>query len=505
MGLDEKKEKRKYNFSRPIESMIATSINSYNPISSAERARMYIPYSKEEAERIIHTGNSDQLRELSLNFFYTSGFYRRMLIYYSTILDYTLLTTPHLKKSEDKISTQIINKYYDVMDYIDNLNIKTLFTNFAIKVLSEGAYYGVISRDENEQKENILTLPFSYCRSRFKTYEGVDVVEFNVRYFDKIYDKNKRIACLRTYPMEIRKAYNSYKNRGTSNWFQIPIEDGIHFNLYEERPFLSDIIPAIVDFDEYRIIEKKKDKQDLQKIIVQEMPHLNDGELVFEPEEAALMHKGITEMMASQSTVDVITSFGKIDVHDLQSTRSVISDNLEKISNSIYSEAGVSKELFSASSSTSLNRSLENDTALAMFLSRQFVTWLQFVINNKFKTKSVEFHIDLLPVTFFNRNDMYKNSFQGIQYGYSIMLPYLCLGLPQSHIRDLKILENDILELTKIMKPLESANTQSSKKATTSQEGRANAEASGKEMDNQKSEGDLAAQTIKNKESGGQQ
>ena len=504
MGVGKKEQRKDYNFQKSIGDMIATSVNSYNPVSYTERARLNILYSKEETEAIINSGSSDELRQLSLNFFYTSGFYRRMLIYYATILDYTILTTPHIK-SGTKISPQIVNKYDEVMNYIDNLEIKNLFTTFALKVLVEGAYYGLISRSADGKQENILTLPFGYCRSRFKTYEGIDVVEFNLQYFDKIYNKDKRIACLRTFPEEIRKAYNSYKNRATSNWYQIPIEDGIHFNLYEERPFLSDIIPAIVDFNEYRVIEKKKDKQDLQKIIVQEMPHLADGELVFEPEEAAIMHKGITDMMASNASVDVITSFGEISVHDLQSTRSVISDNLEKISNSIYSEAGVSKELFSASNSTSLSRSLENDTALAMFLSRQFVNWLQFVVNNKFKAQNVNFHIDLLPITFFNRNDMYKNSFQGIQYGYSIMLPYLCLGVPQSHIRDLKILENDILKLTDIMKPLESANTQSGADSKTSQQGREDAAAKGKEMDNTKSEGDLAAQTIKNKESGGQQ
>jgi hypothetical protein len=498
-------KKKNYNFQKSISDMIATSTNSYNPIGYTERARQIVPYTKEEAEDIIRNGDSTELRELSLFFFYTSGFYRRMILYYSTMLEYVTLITPHFKTISGKSTPQVKNKYDNAIEYIDNLNIKDLFTTFAVKVFSEGAYYGLISQSENGKLENVLTLPFEYCRSHFKNYKGIAIVEFNLQYFDKIYDKEKRIACLRTFPIEIRKAYNSYKNKATSYWYQIPEEDGIYFNLCEERPFLSDIIPAIIDFNEYRIIEKNKDKQDLQKIVTQEMPHLNDGELVFEPEEVAVMHKGIVDMLASNSTADVITSFGTIKVHDLQSARSVISNNLEKISNSIYSEAGVSKELFSASNSTSLNRSLENDTALAMYLGRKFTNWLQFVVNNKFGSDNVSFHIDLLPITFFNRGDMYKNSMQGIQYGYSIMLPYLCLGIPQGHIRDLKILENDILELNEIMKPLESANTQSSSSAaSTSQEGRAQAETEGKDMDNKKSEGELAAQTIKNKESGGQ-
>ena len=45
----------------------------------------------EEAEilEIIESGTPEQLREASLFYLYTSGFYRRFLIYYATLLKYT--------------------------------------------------------------------------------------------------------------------------------------------------------------------------------------------------------------------------------------------------------------------------------------------------------------------------------------------------------------------------------------------------------------------------------
>ena len=44
--------------------------------------------------------------------------------------------------------------------------------------------------------------------------------------------------------------------------------------------------------------------QDIKKIIVNEIPHLNDGTLVFEPEEAAEMHEGICDMVKNNENVN---------------------------------------------------------------------------------------------------------------------------------------------------------------------------------------------------------
>ena len=491
------KEKIHYNFQAPIQEMIATSADAYKSINSSMRAEYTIPYTKEQALEIIKDGSPEQLRELSKTFFYTSGLYRGLVMYYSVILDYATLTIPKIKNGQS-ITPQVKNLYDSVMEYIDNFNIRALFTNFTIKVLVEGACYGILLRN-SEGIENIQFLPYNYCRSRFKNFEGVNIIEFNLAYFDSIYDTTKRIDCIKSFPIEIRKAYNSYKNRRTSQWYMVPAEQSVYFSLLEERPFFIDIIPAIIDFDEYRQIEKDKDKQDLHKIIFQEMPHLNDGELVFEPEEVALMHKGISNMLQNRTGLDIITSFGSMKVGDLQSSRSVITNNLEKISNSIFTEAGVSREIFSASNSTSLARALEKDTAIAMYLGQFYTQWLQYVVNTKFAKNNTTFLILLLPISCFNRFEMAKTAFQGTQYGYSILIPYLCLGIEQSTVKDLKVLENKILDLHTLMKPLQSANTA----AATSEQGRQQAENEGKNLDNKKDEGQRAEQTIKNRESGG--
>ena len=497
---EKKVQKRLTTFKQFSKEMVANSPSAYRYTNSLVRARPYTPYTKEEALRIIQDGNPDELRELSFSFFYTSGFYRRMTLYYATLLTYSFLVIPNFKKDLNNIeewSTQQQNQYEKALDILDNFNPSSLCVQMALRVFVEGAYYGILSKS-SEGKMTVINLPYRYCRTRYKTYEGIDIVDFNLMFFDTIPEKEKRIACLKTYPDAIRLAYNAYKNKGASYWYQIPAEYGLHFNLYEDRPFLADVIPAIIDFNEYREIEKAKDKQDLEKIIVQEMPHLNDGELVFEPEEVLEMHNSVVQMLQNSQGIDVLTSFGDVDVKDLQSARSVISNNLEKIESSLYSEAGVSKQLFSANNTTSLNKAVENDCALVMILGNLFANWFKFIINDECgQYKGFSFDVIILPISYFNRLDMFKNSLNAAQNGYSFIIPSLCLGISQKQLINLKKLEKK-LNLAELMQPLQSSYTQSSA------DGKAQAEISNENNNNKKTEDKKTDDTIRKENSGGQ-
>lgn len=506
------KKERIATFKKQMQEMVATSDSSYNAITSTSRTQPVETYSKEQALKIIHSGDPDELRELSLSFFYTSGFYRRMIMYYATILMYSTLLIPKTKDNKKMNDTQE-KSYNNALSLIENINPQISFVEFAVKVLVEGAFYGMVSTSMSGEK-SVISLPFSYCRSRFKTYEGVDVVEFNVRYFDTIWDHAKRIECLKTYPQEVRNAYNFYKNKGGTNWYRVPVEDGVHFKLHEERPFLSDIIPAVIDFGEYREIEKARDKQELEKLIVQEMPHLNDGELVFEPEEVTEMHRGIVQMLEGTDGADVVTSFGTIKVEDLQSTRSTVTNNLDKIEKSIYAEAGVSKELFASSTSNALNKAIENDTSLMMVLGNQFANWLQFLVNTEYSKNGLKFRVVMLPLTVYNKNDMFKNALQGAQYGYSFLLPMLTFGFSQGDLRDLKVLENEVLKLQDYMIPVMNTNTMASQveaeaqnKSNTKTEEEARQDAQNNpdnNINNKKDDDKKSDKTIANENAGGQ-
>ena len=448
------------NFKKAINNMIATSTKSYNGDISFTKGTRFHSFTREEILRTIETGSPEGLKEASVFFTYSSGLYRRFLTYYATLLKYSYLLVPHMKGErliEDKKS---MNHYNDALEFMSSLKLKTLCRQIAFIVLSEGAFYGIL-RDFERDGATIQLLPQDYCRSRFKNQFGVDMVELDLTYFDTIRDKEVRDEVLNSFPREIKNAYWDFKNRGASKWYMMSAGTGVYFKLYDDRPFFSSILPAIIDFADYRVLEKAKDTQELKGLLVQQLP-VEDGELVFEPEEMEEMHRGAVEMLKNSANLDVLTSVANVKLENLESNRSVVTNNLDKISDSIYTEAGVSKQLFAAEGNLALTHSITNDTALMMTFADSFATWLEYVINNKFGDNQMNFKVKALPFTYYNENDQRSSMITLAQAGYSFLLPALACGLDQQDLSDIKSLETKALKLSEIMIPLSSSYTTSS-------------------------------------------
>lgn len=488
-------EKRDFEtFKKNIDNMISTSETSYSSDFSFKRVNDLVTYTKEEAQNIIASGDPEELKDLSISFFYSSGFYRRFMLYYATFLKYTPVIIPHMVGNQKTITdNKYSKKYYSALEFMGDLNFEKLCQNFTLKVMTEGAYYGILL-DYGEGGVAVQDLPFEYCRSRFKTPQDVDVVELDLTYFDTIREKKKRDDCLATFPIDVRKAYNSFKNKNTNRWYRLEPGVGIHFCLYEERPFMLNVIPAIIDFEEYREIEKDKDTQELKKILVQEMPHTSDGELVFEPEEVKEMHRGVVGMLKKNKDIDVLTSFGEVSLEDMQDARSVITNNLEKIEKTIYSEAGISKQVFAADGNLSLEKSIQNDMALMMYLASSYSIWLSYIINQRYGDNKISFTAKILPVSYYNNDDYISKTLNMAQYGYSFLVPSVALGLNQSEITDIKKLEIELLKLDVELVPLQSSHTQSDGAQTNKDE----ESATGEKPNNEKSQDEKSDRTLEN-------
>lgn len=459
--MGEQKKDRVSLFKKSINNMIATSNSSYNGSRSYQKGTTFHHYSKEEILSVIEEGSPSALKEASIYFLYASGFYRRFLIYYATLLKYTYLLIPHMKDQDAKIEDEkYFKRYENSLKFLKDINAKLLSKHIAIRVLSEGAYYGIL-RDFGKDGITVQDLPSQYCRSRFKNQANVDIVELHLTYFDSIRDSKIKAEVLDAYPAEIKNAYWNFKNRGGLEWFVLEPGMGLYFKLVDERPFFCNILPAVIDFADYRELEKEKDKQDIKNLLVQKMP-IEDGELVFEPEEMEEFHRGSVQMLKGNSNMDVLTTPADVKVESLESNRSTVSNNLEKIANSIYDEAGISKQLFSADNNTSLKQSITNDLSLMMILGQSIANWLQFNINEKYSNGQVSFKVSCLPITYYNESEVRKDTLSLAQYGYSFLIPMLTLDLEQSDLIDLKNLEIGALKLNQIMVPLSSAYTTSS-------------------------------------------
>lgn len=458
------RQQRISTFKKSIELMIATKKDAYQKTEAKSIRPVRRNYSKEEIKRIVEFGDPIEQAHLSEFFFKTSGIYKRIILHYATFLRYAWLLVPHVSDRKTKITEKKNRKAYeDAIDFCSSFQIERKCSLFMKDILVRGAYYGLI----HDEGDNVVIqdLPFDYCRSRFKNVQDIDIVEFNMAFFDTISDENLRTQILKTYPKIVQKSYYKYKNHGGEKWIFLPAEIGVYFCYFDERPFFLDLIPLIDDLDDYKEIDKQRNLQSLSRILTQKVP-VDKGELVFEPEEAESMHQGVVEMLRDNPDIDVVTSYSDIDLLDCSSDADEVTE-VEDVQNLIYESAGISKELFYSTTEAGLDYSIKNDLAMMMIMGQQFAHFFTVLLNNKFSNKKMVFELLILPLSYYNDDAYTEKSRQLATLGYSFLTPGLATGINQSNLADLKELENELLNLDEVLKPLQTSYTQSGKVGDT--------------------------------------
>lgn len=449
------------SYARAKDKMIATNANTYQNIGNYHRSlNIGGDYTLDEIKSIIEHGNLEQQQRLSRYFFYRDGYYKQIIIHYATLLKYMGLLIPNPTFGK-KLSTSHINKrYYSALDYVDCLSLPVFFTNCAQMALVDGCYYG-IRVDNGKNGFAVIDLPSGYARSCYKDLNGNDLIEFNLAYFDSIRDEEAKKVALSTYPKIIKKAYDAWhKGKRQKAWFLVPSEIGICFPFFDGRPLFLSVIPKTLEYEAAAELDQERNIEEIRKIIVQKIPHLNDGRLLFEPDEAAEIHQGTVQMMAQNKNTSVLTTYGDVDAIVTNSgaeQRTFVT----QAEHNIYAQAGVSDQLFSSNGSSTLESSIKNDLSLMMYMAHKFERFVTNMLNDKFANGNITFKYVIMPITLHNEDKYIDSTYKLANSGYSFLLPALALGLTEKDFVNLKELENDVLKLGEKLKPLTSAFTQS--------------------------------------------
>ena len=418
-------------------------------------------YSPEEIARIIQEGSLKSKIELSRTFFKNNSFYRRILIYYATILKYVGLLIPQAKGSH-KLSEKSLQKAYtNTLDFIDSYDIYNFCVDKILTALRDGCYYGLVL--EATRKELVvMDLPAEYCSSIYVDKEGFDLIRFDLSYFEGIKTEEERTTLLKSFPNFIVSAYKRYKKDG-NRYIVIPSDLGVCFPFYEGVPNFINMIPATLEYEDAKQMERDAKEEDIHKILIQRIPHLNDGTLLFEPPEAQTFHTGAVKMLSSNKHTSVLTTYADTSV---ESPRVNENDNnlIEIAVNNIFEEAGVSKQMFSSDSNLTLVMSIKNDVNLMLPIVNKISRFFTKIINMNFGKTNIDFKYTILPISSYLEEDYLKNTSNMATLGYSFILPALAMGMSQTDLVNIKTLENDVLHLDEVLKPLSSSFNQTEQK-----------------------------------------
>lgn len=452
------------SFARAKDKMIATNDIAYRSTRRTWREVLegiHREFTPEEVVRIIDSGSLMEQQRLSRNYFYKDGYYKHIIIHYATLLKYMGLLIPNPSAGKNLSTSHISKRYFSAMDLVEAMHLPIWLANCAQRALVDGCYYGVrVDTDKNSFA--VLDLPAQYCCTRFKDTAGNDLIEFDLSYFDTIITDEAKDAALEAFPKIIAKAYKKWKKSNlTSNWFVVPSDIGICFPMFDGRPLFLSAIPAIMAYDQASEDSQEKLAEDIRKIIVQQIPHLTDGRLLFEPDEAEEIHAGTVGMLKGNKNVSVLTTYANVEAITSKSTDESSDDLLTRAEQNIYAQAGVSGQIFASTGSGTLEASLKNDLALMMYFANKASAYISNVLNDKFGNSNISFKYQIAPISYYNESNFIEDSFKLVGSGYSALMPALALGLTQRDLVSIKDLENDVLKLGDKLKPLSTSYTQS--------------------------------------------
>lgn len=454
------------NFKLITERLVAKNDSSWDDfyssrIGSSAKTR---DYSMDEINQILNSSSLTEQQTLSQNYFRKNGFYKRIIWYYATILFYSGILIPNPRFGKKLSEKSISKRYFLAQEFVDKIPLEDLMIRMSVKTLLNGSYYGII-QELNKDELVIFDLPTKFCRSRYKDTYGNSIVEFNVSYFYSITDEEMRQEALDTYPEFISQYFKRYnKGRVSNSWVIIPSNIGICFSFLDDdnRPLFLDVIPATVRYDDAVDTEQERELEEIRKIIVQKIPHLNDGQLLFEPEEAAVIHEGTVGMMKKNKNVSILTTYADVDAIVSKTSAENVNSSLDKMLQNTYATAGASAQVFSPTGTQALPTSIKNDMALMMVLANKFAMFITTIVNTLFSNGNISFKYKILPLGVYNQSDYITDTLKLAQAGYSFILPGIASGLSQQELVNIKSLENEALSLGELLIPLSSSYTQSS-------------------------------------------
>lgn len=445
-------------------SRTPTTENAYRSYNYSSREPIKSCYSLKEIQDIIRGGAVSDMRSLSRYFYRVSGIYQGVVNLMANLPLYQTMVTPIFDSAKKTNKEKMLATFTKSCRFVENLNIPVTFANISLELLISGIYFGILREDG--EKVVIQDLPPQYCRTRFKDMNGLNIIEFDVRYFDSIQDSSMRAESLSSFPIKIARAYKNKSHAINSEWVALTPEEGaVCFFYGDKTPLFGASIPQVFKMEQAVEREETRDENELYKLLIQKMPIDRDGELVFPLEEVAEIHESIADMLAERDTIDVLTTFGDTSLESLQDSTaaSQSADRIKKYKTNTYDNLGVSSLYFNPDTSSAMPYMIKKDEAFMGNLTNQYSTWIKAQINRKFARTNLYFDFTILPTTRYNREEIQSKYFQGAQYGYSKMYAGVALGIPQSNIISLMSFENDFLQMTEKMVPLQSSYTSSSK------------------------------------------
>lgn len=419
-------------------------------------------YSRDDIRRYLKNPESytRQLQEVSLYLYISSGYYMRVINYFSSMLTLDHIVVPYGIDKQTLNASTFKKNYNKVVDYIESYNIKHELPLVIFLLLINGVYFGYERWAGNNF--TIQKLPTNYCKIT-GIENGIFTFSMNMRYFDKPNVNVKNFAD------EIQKLYERYRSSG-EEWQPISASNGVCFvfspHLPWQIPPFSGIFEDVMDIEDYKEMDRTKQKMDNFKLIQQKIPFkdkpTSERDFLISLESVKMFHNNIKKVLPKN--VGLVSSPMELIEINVEQKRDYLYEGASKAKEGLFDASGVSKGLFNSvhNNAVSINRGINVDEAFLFPLLRQFERFFKYRLS-QFNTRQYKFKLLFPDLTRYNWKEKYEQYLKASQFGFPKSFVAASLGYSVSDLEGLNFLENDYLGLVDEMVPVVSTHTSSNK------------------------------------------
>lgn len=411
-----------------------------------------------------------QLRQLS-NYLYNVNAQYKILIRHMATMPMYAYDLELIGSVDDYAPAKVQKAYLKNSQYIDKLNLRHEMSKMLKTAFKEDVFFGY----EHESKNSyfIQKLNPDYCLYGAEIEDGVHNFAFDFSYFD-LYSSE-----LALYPEEFQVKYQIYKNNKKDKQWQVLDSDrAVTFKINEELsyalPPFNTIFESIFDLDEYKKLKKAKAKMDNFLLLVQKIPLNENGNQM----DDFLIDLGLANEFHENTAANLPSGVG-LTTSPMEFTsisldkKNNSADSVNEAIREVFTDSGISQYLFNSDKNTSsgITKSIIADEQIIFDVLRQIERWL----NRKLKKMSgtIKFHVNFLDVTNYSKTEETDRLLKAGQYGLpDIMRIGALMNMSPNQLYNKAVIENNILGLHELLKPLSSAHTQSGDTNTTDEGGR---------------------------------
>lgn len=409
--------------------------------------------------------NERNLRNLSRYLYYRCHAYYRLVSYNANMF---CLDARSVIPAYDMVAggdaNAMLQSYQDTLMTLDKLNLQFEFLKLYTICFREDVAYGCAFYDETGLF--ILPLDADYCKISGAYSTGDFSFSMDMSYF------RSRQDTLELLGEPFQSMYRAYENDTTAGkWQPMPDEYAVCLKARAEDwetvvPVFSGLLSGIINLIDLDDLQAIADEQDIYKMIWLELETIagstdTDDWKITPDIVIEYFNRMINDALPEYTSAAIVP--GKLDQISFNTDKATDTNKIAKSTETLFNSSGGAQILNSASISgtTAFNAAVRADTEMAIsMLLPQTQGWvnrfLSYWVSNPAKVKFFE-------VSAYTKEEFKKSLLEAAQYGLPTKLAYNTLNqFSELDSMALNFLEEEVLQLSSKLIPLQSSYTQTS-------------------------------------------